>query len=102
MNEKTIGFIGTLGCILFGAIASLVAWFCGGKDLQTNTKEVVRQMFNFEITLFIVGILLNLIPILGQLTLFVLWLYSIVLSIKAYQAINNNTAFKAPSFELIK
>ena len=43
MNEKTLGYLGTLGTILLGLIASLIAWFGGLKDTQSHEKEVVRQ-----------------------------------------------------------
>ncbi len=102
MNEKTLGIIGTLGCIVLGIIASLIAWFCGGKELQTPTKEVIRQMFNLELTLTIVGAILFFIPLVGQLICVVLNLVSIIYAIMAFIALNNNKEFKAPSFEFIK
>ena len=56
MDEKTIGIFGTIAVILLGVIGSLLAWCLGGKDLQGNKREVIRQMLNFEITLIIVSL----------------------------------------------
>ncbi len=39
-------------------------WCLGGKDLQGNKREVIRQMLNFEITLIIVSFL-AIIPLVG-------------------------------------
>ena len=102
MNEKTLTIIGTLGTILFGVIASLVAWFAGGKDLQGNSKEIIRQMFNFELTILIASIVLGLIPFVGILVGFVVLVANLVFAIKSYIAATKGAEFKAPGFEFIK
>lgn len=102
MNEKTLSIIGTLGVILFGVIASIVAWFAGGKDLQGNAKEVIRQMFNFEITIFIVGFFTAWIPFVGFLIGLAILVSNIVFAIKSYNAVNKGVEFKAPGFAFIK
>lgn len=102
MNEKVLGFIGTLGCILLGVIASLIAWFGGLKDTQSHTREVVRKFFNFEITILILALILCLIPVIGQLACVVLNLANLYYAIVAFIAVKNNKEFKAPSYEFIK
>ncbi len=102
MNEKTLSIIGTLGTILFGVFASLVAWFAGGKDLQGNTKEVIRQMFNFELTIFVAGLVLGWIPLVGILVGLVIFVSNIVFAIKSFIAANKGEEFKAPAFAFIK
>lgn len=102
MKEKTLSIIGTLGTILFGVFASLFAWFAGGKDLQGNSKEVIRQMFNFEITIFIAGLVLGWIPLVGILVGLAIFVANIVLAIKSFVAANKGEEFKAPGFEFIK
>ncbi len=102
MNEKTLTIIGTLGVILFGVIASAVAWFAGGKDLSGSSREIIRQMFNFELTILIVSLVLGFIPLVGLIAGFAIMIANIVFAIKSFAASNNNAEFKAPCYEFIK
>ena len=102
MNEKNLVILATLGTIILGIIASLIAWFVGGKDLQSHNKEILRQLLNFQITIAIVGFLVNLIPFVGQFIFLVIFVVSIVYAVKGFNASNKNTEFKAPSFEIVK
>ncbi len=102
MNEKTLGYLGTLGCILLGVIASLIAWFGGLKDTQSHEKEVVRQMFNFELSIVILGIVTSFIPVVGIVICLVLNLANLVYSIISFLAVKNNKEFKVPAYEFIK
>lgn len=94
MNEKTAVLIGTLGTIILGVFASLIAWFAGKDALQGRDREIVRQMFNLELTLMIVGIIASFIPFLGILICLVLVIIAIVYAIMAYVASNNDKEFK--------
>ena len=102
MNEKTLSILGTLGCILLGVIASAIAWFAGGNTLQTHNKEIIRKMFNFEITILILCLVLGFIPAVGQIAGLVITIANIVIAVQAFIASNNNTAFNAPAYEFIK
>ncbi|MBR6098482.1 DUF4870 domain-containing protein [bacterium] len=104
MDEKTLVIIGTIVSIFLGLIASLIAWFCGGRDLQPGaSREAIRLMFNFEICCFILIIALGWIPILGQLLILALWIANIIFAIKAYNAATKNEeGFKIPCYEFIK
>ena len=102
MNEKNLGIMGTLGCILLGVIACLIAWFCGGNKLQTPTREVIRKMFNIELTLTIIGVIFMFIPALSRIVCPCLNIISVVLAVMAFMAIKNNTEFNVPSIEFIK
>ncbi len=101
MDEKTLGIFGTIAVILLGVIGSLVAWFLGGKDLEGNKREILRQMLNFEITLIIVSFL-GLIPFVGIVVGLAVLVGNIVFAIKSFQAYNNDTEFKAPAFDFVK
>lgn len=100
MNEKTLVLLGTLGCILLGVLATLIAWFCGGKDLTGNAKEILKKVFNFQLSLTLVGVVVGLIPIIN-LILLVFSLIGTVYVIKAFIAYNKNSQFDAPSFKFI-
>lgn len=102
MDQKTLVIIGTILTIIFGVLASLIAWFAGGKALQGSARDAIRQMFNFELTYLILAIVLGWIPLIGQLLILILWIANIVFAIKAFQAANNNTEVKVPCFNMIK
>lgn len=102
MDQKTLVLIGTILTIIFGVLASLVAWFAGGKNLQGAPREAIRQMFNFELTYLILAIVLGWIPLLGQLLVLILWIAGIVFAIKAFKAADSNSELKIPCFDLIK
>ena len=104
MDEKTLVIIGTIAAIFLGVIASLIAWFCGGRDLQQgSSREVIRMMFNFEICYLILVVVLSLIPFIGWLLLVALWVVNIIFAIKAYNAATKNEeGFKIPGYEFIK
>lgn len=97
MNEKTIVIIGTLGTILLGVIGSLIAWFAGKDTLQGNGKEIVREMFNLELSLTVVGLLICWIPVVNMLC-GLLALTNLVFAILAFIAYKDNKEFKTPSF----
>ena len=94
--------MGTIITIILGVLASLIAWFAGGQNLQGASREAIRQMFNFEIIFLILAITLGWIPILGQILVLVLWIANIVFAIKSYNAANNNTEIKIPCIDIIK
>ncbi len=101
MDEKTIGIFGTIAVILLGVIGSLLAWCLGGKDLQGNKREVIRQMLNFEITLIIVSFL-AIIPLVGLLVGLAVLVANIIFAIKSFNAFNNDAEFKAPAYQFVK
>lgn len=102
MDQKTLVLIGTILTIIFGLLASLIAWFAGGKNLEGPARDAIRQMFNYELTFVIVAIVLGWIPLLGQLLVLILWIVGIVFSIKAFNAANSGTTVKVPCLNLIK
>ncbi len=102
MNEKTLVIIGTILAIIFGVIASLVAWFCGGKELQGAPREAIRQIFNWEITYLILAIVLGWVPVLGQLLVLGMWIANIVFCIMAFNAATKGAELKVPAIDIVK
>ncbi len=101
MDEKALGIFGTIAVIILGVIGSLVAWFLGGKNLEGNKREIIRQMLNFEISLIIVSFL-GLIPFVGIIVGLGILIANIVYAVKSFKAYNNDTEFKAPGFDFVK
>lgn len=101
MNEKVCVLLGTLGTIILGVLGPLIAWFGGANVLSGNNKEIVRQMFNFEISLCIVG-LLSIIPFVGFIVAPVVLIMNLIFAVKAFLASNKNEVFKAPGYEFVK
>lgn len=102
MNEKGFVILGTLGTILLGVFASLIAWLVGSDKLQENGKEIVRQMFNWEVSILIISLIVCWIPVIGAILCMVMNVANLVFAIKAFLAYQNNKEFKAPSFINIK
>ena len=102
MNEKALVIIGTIVAIVFGVIASLVAWFCGGNELQGAPREAIRQIFNWEITYFIFVIVLGWVPVIGQLLVLAMWIANIVFCIMAFNAATKGTELKVPGINIVK
>ena len=102
MDEKMTGILGTLGVILLGVIASVIAWALGPKDLPAAKKEIVRQMLNFQITILIVSLVLCWIPIVGALVCLVVWVANIYYAIVSFMAYEKGNTIKIPAIELIK
>ncbi len=97
MNEKILVIIGTLGTIILGVIASLIAWFVGKDSLQGNNREIVRQMFNLQLSLLVISVIICWMPIVNIICA-LLPLINLVFAIMAFIAHQNNKEFKAPSF----
>ena len=102
MDEKTLVIVGTLLAIILGVIAPLVAWFCGGKELQGDSKEAIRQMFNWGITFAIVFTIVMMIPLIGQLIGFVLMVLNIVYAIRAFNFATKGGSLNIPAIDFIK
>ncbi len=102
MNEKTIGVLGTLGTIILGIFAAAIALFAGGNALQGKTREVVKQMFNFELVILVFGIVTGFIPVVGTIIGGVIFIVNLLVAIKAYLALGSEAEFKLPIPEIIK
>lgn len=102
MSETTLVVIGTILTIFFGILASLISWFCGGSELDGNSKEAIRQMFNFQITALIIILVFGWLPLIGQLLMFVIWVMNIVFAIQAFNAAEKNNEVKIPAFDIVK
>lgn len=95
MKNEGLVILGTLGCIILGILASIIAYFVGKDKFTPQERDVVATLFNFNISLFIICILINFIPIIGQLLTLVIFVISIVYAILAYIAAKENKPFKA-------
>ena len=66
-------------------------------------KAFIKKTLNFEISLFIISLLVGLVPVLGILAGIGFWIFNLLVCINANNAINKNTPFSYPfSFDLIK
>ena len=104
MNEKTLGCIGTFGCFFLSVIASLIAWFGGLKKSESKTREIVKEMFNLQLTLIILCLITAFIipQSIGTPIIHVLNLANLYFSIVSGLAVLKDKEFKAPAFRFIK
>ncbi len=97
MKNPGLVLFGTLGAILIGVFAPLIVYFVDKGDLEPHERAAVTALLNFEISLFIVCIIINFIPLIGKLLTLALCVLSIVYSVLAFIAAKENKPFKAPT-----
>lgn len=102
MDEKTLVLLGTLSTIVLGVIGSIVAWYSGGQELQGNSREIIRKMFNFEICLFCAALIISVVPFIGALVAPAFFVVNLIVALKAYNAVTKGTEFDVPCIEIIK
>ena len=102
MKNDGLMIFGTLGAIILGFIAPLIVWL-SKENLTPEEKSITAALFNFEISLFLACIVINLIPLLGQLVCLVLWIVNLVYALKAFTSVREHKPFSAPKFyEFVK
>ena len=109
MKNSGLMTLGTLGAIILSIIAPLIAWL--NKDqLTPEERSIIANLFNFELSLFVIfiplSIIVGFIPFLAFVSLLlapVAWIANIAYAIIAYQAANNNKPFNAfKIYEFVK
>ena len=102
MKNSGLMAFGTLGAILLGFIAPLIVWLNKDK-LTPEERAIAASFFNFEISLLLVCIVINFIPVIGQIIGFVLGIVNIVYAVMAFIAVKNNKPFNALNiYEFVK
>lgn len=76
--------------IFFSAISTAIIFFISSDNLGENAKDELKKFLNFEAIVFIISVLLNFIPILGQLACFVLFIINLLICLKANNTIKLN------------
>ena len=89
--------------IFLGVISTVIFWLLTSEKLSENAKTEMKTYLNFEICIFVISFLLNIIPILGQLACVVLFVANLIISLNANKAVCSNTRPQYPFlFEVIK
>jgi uncharacterized protein len=100
-DEKTMGILSHILCLVAGFIAPLVIYLIK-KDESAYVRAHAKESLNFQITIFIVYIIL-FISVIGILLMWVVYLLSLVLIIVATIKASENKLYKYPiNFRLIK
>lgn len=89
MKNKGLMILGTLGIILLGILAPLIVWLCKDR-LDGGEKSVIATVFNFEISILIIGLISRFIPFFGGLVCTVLYIANIVYGVMAFIAAKEN------------
>ena len=82
--------------IFFGIISTVVLFFTSHETISDNAKNELKRYLNFEICIAIITILLNFIPLLGQLACLALWILNLMVSINANKAVASNSIPQYP------
>ena len=103
-DEKTMSMLAHAGGIFFGFLPALVIYLTKGNE-SPYIKQEAREALNFQITLAIAYVISTvlIIVLIGLLTMFVVWVGSLVLMIMAAVAANNGNPYRYPvNIRLIK
>ena len=102
MKNKGLMILGTLGVIFLGILAPLIVWLCKDR-LEGGEKSIIATVFNFEISILIIGVIAKFIPFAGSLVCTVLYIANIVYGIMAFIAAKDNKPLTPASiYEFIK
>lgn len=101
MNDnKNLLFLTTLISLVFGLISPLVVWIMTKSKLEGDSKDYLKNLLNFEITMFIIGFVFGIVfaPLAGFCAFI-----NLVVLIFAMISVYNNKNFKFPFLlDLIK
>ena len=102
MNNKNLMIIGTLGAIIIGLFAPLIAYL-NKEKLQNPERLIITAFLNFELSLVIIAVVLNFIPLFGQIICALIYVINIIYSVMAYNAAKMGNKFNPPYFyEFVK
>ncbi len=94
MNDnKNLLFLTTLISLVFGLLSPLIVWVMTKSKLEGDAKNYLKNLLNFEITMFIIGLVFGLV--FAPLTGFCAFVNLVVL-IMAMISVYNNKNFKFP------
>ena len=94
-NDKNQLCLIILLSIILSFIPALLAWFLK-IQFSTNGEKIFLKHLNFQLVWGVLTLTVNIIPLLGQLTAFILFICNLCFCIKAIKAINNNENVEYP------
>ncbi len=101
--DKTLLTFGTLGAIVLGFIPPLITWCTEQEKFENNEKPIIKKLLNFHLTMMIAYVVSCFIPFIGGLLTLPIWIYSLVISIQAYNALTQGKDdFNAVVIDFIK
>ena len=102
MKNNGLMILGTLGVILLGIFAPLIAWLCKDK-LEENEKKIIATVFNFEISILIIYLIARFLPFISGHIYSAFYIANIVYGIMAFIAAKENKPLTSLTiYEFIK
>ena len=99
-KSKNLLVLTTLVSLIFGFLAPLVMWFVQKDMLEGEVKTYMRNLLNFELTMFIVMLILGFV--FAPVAAFLGFVNAVILIIATISVFNNKN-YKFPFLlELIK
>ncbi len=93
-DERRLLAIAALLSIVVSVIPSAVIFYTN-KNLSKFGQEFLLRTLNFQI-LILIAVVVNIIPLVGQLLYLGVWVFNLVVCLQATSAVNNNKEFKYP------
>ncbi len=94
-EEKLFTAISSVGAI-FGFIIPLIMWVLKKTDYSDYTKKFLLNVLNFELLVLIISIVLGLIPILGWIMYVGLFIFNLVVALRAFSASREQKEYEFP------
>jgi len=94
-DEKVFLTVSSLGAIV-GFVIPLIMWALKKDDFSDYTKNFLVDILNFELILLIISVILYFIPILGWLANAGLFIFNLIVVLKAFSAAQNRAEYKFP------
>ena len=94
-NEKLFLTVSSLGAI-FGFIIPLIMWAFKKDTFSDYTKNFLKDILNFELIMFIICLILMSVPFLRWLGNSVLFVFNLIVVLRALSAAQNNAEYSFP------
>lgn len=105
-EERNMVTLCVLGSIIFAFIPSLIVWLLKKDTFSEYALTALKRNLNFQIVIYAIMVILSIIPIInffGIILIPVLWVFSLIVCICAYQAIDKQRDYNYPiSVQIIK
>ena len=95
-KEKNFATIAAIGAIITYFLLPLVIWLLKEDTFSEYTKKFLTDLLNFEIVIFIIYFVMWFIPLLGWLANIVLFVFNLIVAVKAYSASQEFKEYKFP------
>jgi len=93
--ERVFLTISIIGAII-GFIIPLIMWGLKKEEFSSYTKKYLTDVLNFELFILILSVILMFVPVLGYFLHILLFIFNLIVVIKAYPASQEEKPYSFP------